>query len=104
MPTNLYGPNDNFNLDSSHVYPALMRKFYEAKLQGIQTVEIWGTGSPLREFLHVDDMADACIFLLENYDGEQHVNIGTGEEVTIKKLAETIKNIVGYQEMCIRDR
>lgn len=97
MPTNLYGPNDNFNLDSSHVYPALMRKFYEAKLQGIQTVEIWGTGSPLREFLHVDDMADACIFLLENYDGEQHVNIGTGEEVTIKKLAETIKNIVGYQ-------
>lgn len=97
MPTNLYGPNDNFNLDSSHVYPALMRKFYEAKLQGIQTVEIWGTGSPLREFLHVDDMADACVFLLENYDGEQHVNIGTGEEVTIRELAETIKNVVEYK-------
>lgn len=97
MPTNLYGPNDNFNLNSSHVLPALIRKFYEAKLSNAPTVEIWGTGTPLREFLHVDDMADACVFLLENYDEEQHVNIGTGEEITIRQLAEMIKRIVGFK-------
>ncbi len=96
MPTNLYGPNDNFDLSSSHVVPALIRKFYEAKISNQPTVECWGTGSPLREFLYVDDMADACVFLLENYEGEQHVNIGTGKEVTIKQLAETIKKVVDY--------
>ena len=77
--------------------PALIRKFYEARLNNAPTVECWGTGSPLREFLHVDDMADACVFLLENYDGEQHVNIGTGKEITIKHLSETIKDVTGYQ-------
>ncbi len=97
MPTNLYGPNDNFDLNSSHVLPALIRKFHEAKIQNAKSVEIWGTGTPLREFLHVDDMADACIFLLEKYDGEQHVNIGTGEEITIRQLAEIIKEIVGFE-------
>jgi GDP-L-fucose synthase len=97
MPTNLYGPNDNFDLNNSHVMPALIRKFYEAKLNNDPTVECWGTGSPLREFLYVDDMADACVFLLENYDGEQHVNIGTGKEISIKQLAETIKKVVEYQ-------
>lgn len=97
MPTNLYGPNDNFDLSSSHVMPALIRKFYEAKINNEPTVECWGTGSPLREFLYVDDMADACVFLMENYDGEQHVNIGTGREVSIKQLAETIKEVVGYK-------
>ena len=97
MPTNLYGPNDNFDLSSSHVMPALIRKFYEAKTNNDPTVECWGTGSPLREFLYVDDMADACVYLLENYDGEQHMNIGTGKEVTIKQLAETVKKVVDYK-------
>lgn len=96
MPTNLYGPNDNFDLNSSHVMPALIRKFHEAKVNNKDFVEVWGTGRPLREFLHVDDMADGCVFLMENYDGEEHVNIGTGKEVTIKQLAETIKEIVGF--------
>lgn len=96
MPTNLYGPNDNFDLKSSHVMPALIRKFHEAKVNGEETVEVWGTGTPLREFLYVDDMADACVFLMENYDGEQHVNIGTGVEVSIRELAETIKDVVGF--------
>lgn len=96
MPTNLYGPNDNFNLSTSHVLPALMRKFHDAKTNAMPQVEIWGTGRPLREFLHVDDMADACVFLLENYDGEQHVNIGTGEEISIRELAEIISHVVGY--------
>ncbi len=96
MPTNLYGPNDNFDLKSSHVLPALIRKFHEAKVNGSDTVEVWGTGTPLREFIYVDDMADACVFLMENYDGEQHVNIGTGEEVSIRQLAETVKEVVGF--------
>lgn len=96
MPTNLYGPNDNFDLKSSHVLPALIRKFHEAKVNGSDTVEVWGTGTPLREFIYVDDMADACVFLMENYDGEQHVNIGTGEEVSIRELAETVKEVVGF--------
>lgn len=96
MPTNLYGPNDNFDLKSSHVLPALIRKFHEAKVNGSDTVEVWGTGIPLREFIYVDDMADACVFLMENYDGEQHVNIGTGEEVSIRQLAETVKEVVGF--------
>ena len=97
MPTNLYGPNDNFDLKSSHVLPALIRKFHEAKVNGSDTVEVWGTGTPLREFIYVDDMADACVFLMENYDGEQHVNIGTGEEVSIRELAETVKEVVGFE-------
>lgn len=97
MPTNLYGPNDNFDLKNSHVLPALIRKFHEAKVNNSKVVEVWGTGTPLREFLYVDDMADACVFLMENYDGEQHVNIGTGEEVSIRKLAETVKEVVGFE-------
>jgi len=96
MPTNLYGINDNFDLKTSHVMPALIRKIHEAKINNEEQVEIWGTGIPLREFLHVDDMADACIFLMNNYDKEQHVNIGTGEEISIKDLALLIKKIVGY--------
>ena len=96
MPTNLYGPYDNYDLKNSHVMPAMIRKFHEAKVSGSETVELWGTGSPLREFLYVDDMADACVYLLENYDGEQHVNIGTGKEVTIKQLAETVAKVVGF--------
>lgn len=96
MPTNLYGSNDNFDLKTSHVMPALIRKFHEAKIKKLKEVEIWGTGTPLREFLHVDDMADACVFLMNNYDGEEHVNIGTGEEISIKDLAILIKRIIGY--------
>lgn len=97
MPTNLYGPNDNFDLKNSHVLPALIRKFHEAKINGDETVEVWGTGTPLREFLYVDDMADACVFLMENYDGEEHVNIGNGEEVSIRELAEIVKKVVDFE-------
>lgn len=96
MPTNLYGQNDNFDLKNSHVLPALIRKFHEAKINNKEVVEVWGTGTPLREFLYVDDMASACVFLMQNYDGEQHVNIGTGEEVSIRELAETVKEVVGF--------
>lgn len=96
MPTNLYGPYDNYDLNGSHVMPAMIRKFHEAKKNGAPAVELWGTGTPLREFLYVDDMADACVYLLENYSGEQHVNIGTGREVTIKRLAEIVQETVGY--------
>ena len=97
MPTNLYGPNDNYDLNNSHVMPALIRKFAEAKANNEASVEVWGTGKPLREFLYVDDMADACVFLLENYDGEEHVNVGTGKELTIRQLAEMIQKIVGFK-------
>jgi GDP-L-fucose synthase len=97
MPTNLYGPNDNFDLNNSHVMPALIRKFHEAKVNNASFVEVWGTGKPLREFLYVDDMADGCVFLMENYDGEEHVNIGTGKELTIGELAQMIKEVVGYK-------
>lgn len=97
MPTNLYGPYDNFDLRTSHVMPALIRKFHEAKINNKPFVEIWGTGKPLREFLYVDDMADACVFLMENYEGEQHVNIGTGKELTIGELAEMVKEVVGFK-------
>ncbi|SDM91603.1 GDP-L-fucose synthase [Siphonobacter aquaeclarae] len=96
MPTNLYGPNDNYDLQNSHVLPALIRKFHEAKVQGQPSVEVWGTGSPLREFLHADDLADACYFLMQEYDGEEFVNIGTGEDLSIKDLALLIKDIVGF--------
>ncbi len=97
MPTNLYGPNDNFNLENSHVLPALIRKFDDAKKNGSQSVELWGTGSPLREFLYVDDMADACVYLLEHYSGLEHVNIGTGKEITIRELAELVRRITGFK-------
>jgi GDP-L-fucose synthase len=96
MPTNLYGPGDNFDLTSSHVLPALIRKFHEAKTSAAPEVVVWGTGSPRREFLHVDDLADAAMFLMLNYDDEQIVNVGTGEDVTIRELAETIAGLVGY--------
>ena len=96
MPTNLYGPGDNFNLSSSHVLPALLRKFHEAKAQGKDAVEIWGTGSPRREFLHVDDFADACLFLMRQYEEETWINVGSNEEVTIADLATMIAKAVGY--------
>jgi GDP-L-fucose synthase len=96
MPTNLYGPNDNYDLKSSHVLPALIRKFHTAKENGDSTVELWGTGSPMREFLHVNDLAEACVYLMKTYNDEQFVNIGTGTDVTIKELALTIKAVVGF--------
>jgi len=97
MPTNLYGPNDNYDLKNSHVLPALLRKFHEAKEQGILSVEMWGSGKPKREFLHVDDLADACYFLLQNYDSSEPINIGCGEDLSIGELAELINEIVGGQ-------
>lgn len=103
MPTNLYGPNDNFDLTTSHVFPALLRKFHEAKLAQEPTVPVWGTGSPKREFLHVDDLAEACIHLMNTYNDPSIVNIGTGVDVSIKEFAETVKDIVGYQGQIIWD-
>lgn len=97
MPTNLYGPNDNYDLEKSHVLPALIRKFHTAKINQLPSVEIWGTGSPRREFLHVDDLAEACFFLMQNYNEEQFLNIGTGEDISIKDLALLVKKIVGYE-------
>lgn len=97
MPTNLYGTNDNFDLETSHVLPAMMRKFHDAKTKGANEVVLWGTGSPKREFLHVDDLASACVFLMENYNSPEIVNIGTGEDVTINELAELIQRTVGYE-------
>ena len=97
MPTNLYGPNDNFDLETSHVLPALLRKFHEAKKASAPSITLWGTGSAKREFLHVDDLADACLFLMNSYDGNDSVNIGTGEDLSIKELAERIQGIIGYQ-------
>jgi GDP-L-fucose synthase len=97
MPTNLYGPGDNFDLQNSHVLPALIRKFHEAKHRGDDSVEIWGSGTPRREFLHVDDLADAVIFMLQNYDAEQIVNVGWGEDVTIRELADMISSAVGFR-------
>ena len=97
MPTNLYGPNDNYDLNNSHVLPALIRKFHEAKLKNLPSVEVWGSGTPKREFLHVDDLADGCLFLMDNYDEAEHVNVGSGQDVTIKELAETVKNIVDFK-------
>jgi GDP-L-fucose synthase len=103
MPTNLYGINDNFDLNSSHVLPALVRKFHDAKINGSKEVVMWGTGSPLREFLYVDDLADALLFLINNYNGEQHVNVGTGEDLTIGALAEMVKKIVGFEGKIVND-
>ncbi|TAH21979.1 MAG: GDP-L-fucose synthase [Cytophagales bacterium] len=97
MPTNLYGPNDNYDLQNSHVLPALIRKFHTAKIENKASVEIWGTGSPRREFLHVDDLAEACFYLMQNYNEVDFLNVGTGEDITIKDLALLIKEIVGYK-------
>lgn len=97
MPTNLYGPNDNYSLETSHVLPALIRKFHEAKLKNEPSVIMWGTGQPRREFLHADDLADACFFLMQQYNEEGFVNIGTGEDITIKDLALMVKEVVGYE-------
>ena len=96
MPTNLYGPGDNFSIENSHVLPALIRRFHEAKLAGTPEMVIWGTGTPMREFLHVDDLAAATVFLMDHYEGEQIVNVGTGTDVTIAELARTIQEVVGY--------
>ena len=103
MPTNLYGPNDNYHLENSHVLPALIRRFHEAKVSGAEAVTIWGTGKPYREFLYVDDLADACVFLMNNYSGNETVNIGTGKEVTIKELALLIKDIIGFKGSLVFD-
>ena len=103
MPTNLYGINDNFDLTSSHVLPALIRKFHEAKERGDRTVPIWGSGRPRREFLHVDDLADACVFLMDRYDELEHVNVGTGEDLSIRELAETIRDVVYPEAMLVFD-
>jgi GDP-L-fucose synthase len=101
MPTNLYGQNDNFDLAQSHVLPALIRKFHEAKVQNQTEVTIWGTGTPRREFLHVDDLADACMFLMERYDELGHINVGTGEDLSIRELADTLKQVI-YPEATLR--
>jgi GDP-L-fucose synthase len=97
MPTNLYGPNDNYDLENSHVLPAMIRKFQEAKERGDASLTLWGSGSPMREFLHADDLAEACVYLMETYSDSELVNIGTGIDVTIKELAETVKGIVGFE-------
>ena len=94
MPTNLYGPNDNFDLESSHVLPAMIRKFHDARVSGSEVVTLWGTGSPLREFLHVDDLADACVFLMDRYDQPGHINVGTGEDLSILELAHLVRDVV----------
>src|SRR6187551_2034412 len=103
MPTNLYGPNDNYDLNNSHVLPALLRKFHEAKMKNDPEVIVWGTGSPRREFLHADDMADACVHLMKNYNEPGLINIGVGEDISIKELAEMIKDVVGYNGKIVFD-
>jgi GDP-L-fucose synthase len=103
MPTNLYGPGDNFELESSHVLPALIRKFHEARERHEPTVTVWGTGTPLREFLHVDDCASACLFLMQRYDGEDIVNVGTGSEISIAALAALVRDVTGYQGEIVYD-
>lgn len=103
MPTNLYGPGDNYDLETSHVLPALLRKFHEAKVSGAEEVVLWGSGSPLREFLHCDDLADAVVFLLKNYSEYEHINVGSSSEITIKELAETIAKVVGYEAELVFD-
>lgn len=103
MPCNLYGINDNFDLENSHVLPALIRKFHEAKIKNLDTVEVWGTGKPLREFLFSDDLGEACIFLMNNYNGNKHINVGFGTDLSIKELAEIIKEIVGFKGQIVFD-
>ena len=104
MPTNLYGPNDDFDLDSSHVLPALIRKFHEAKLAGSTEVVVWGSGTPKREFLHVDDLADACVFLMDRFDDAEPINIGTGEDISIADLSKLIAEVVGFEGDVVYDR
>jgi GDP-L-fucose synthase len=104
MPTNLYGPNDNFDLTSSHVLPALMRKFHDARMRGERSVTVWGSGQPRREFLHVDDLADACLFLMDQYADAGHINIGTGEDLTIAELARLIGSVVHPDATIVFDR
>jgi GDP-L-fucose synthase len=104
MPTNMYGPNDNYDLQSSHVLPALIRKFHEAKAANAPAVTCWGTGSPLREFLYSDDLARACVFLLENYSEEQLINVGSASEVTVRELTETIKRVIGFAGQIVWDK
>lgn len=103
MPTNLYGPGDNFDLATSHVLPALIRKFHDARECGAAEVVVWGSGTPRREFLHVDDLADACLFLMEGYDGERIVNVGVGEDISIAELAELVQRVVGFQGRIVLD-
>jgi GDP-L-fucose synthase len=103
MPSNLYGPNDNYHLEGSHVLPALIRKFHEGKVAGASTIPVWGSGTPRREFLYVDDLARACVFLLQHYSEEQFINVGSGSDVTIRELAETIRRIVGFQGEIVWD-
>lgn len=103
MPCNLYGIGDNFDLENSHVLPALIRKFHEAKVNNLNTVEVWGTGRPLREFLFSDDLGEACVFLMNNYDGNEHINVGFGTDLSIKELAEIIKDIVGFKGQIVFD-
>jgi GDP-L-fucose synthase len=104
MPTNMYGPNDNYDLQGSHVLPALIRKFHEAKVAGATSVMCWGTGAPLREFLHSDDLARACVFLMEHYSEEQFINVGSGQEVSIRELAEMVRRIVGFEGGIVWDK
>jgi GDP-L-fucose synthase len=103
MPTNMYGPNDNYDLQNSHVLPALLRKFHEAKVAGKKEVVCWGTGSPLREFLYADDLARACVFLMQNYSEEQFINVGCGSDVTIRELSDTVKRVVGFEGNIVWD-
>ena len=103
MPTNLYGPGDNFDLQNSHVLPAMLRKFHEAKVADHREVVLWGTGTPRREFLHVDDLADACLFVMRNYEGESFLNVGVGEDVSIRKLAELVQEVVGFRGQVVWD-
>jgi len=103
MPTNLYGPFDNFDLQSSHVLPAMIRKFHDARVEGRTEVVLWGTGSPRREFLHVDDLADACLFIMQRYDEAEHINVGTGEDLTIRELAEMVRDVVHPQARLVFD-
>lgn len=103
MPTNLYGPGDNYNLETSHVIPALIRKAHDAKLTGAESMEIWGSGTPRREFLHADDCADAVVHLAKNYSGHEHVNVGSGTDVTIEELARTIMDVIGFKGTLIKD-
>ncbi|KAJ6759238.1 GDP-L-FUCOSE SYNTHASE 2-RELATED [Salix koriyanagi] len=103
MPTNLYGRNDNFHPENSHVLPALMKRFHEAKVSKAKEVVVWGTGSPLREFLHVDDLADAVVLLMDKYSGLEHLNVGSGKEVAIKELTELVKEVVGFEGELVWD-
>jgi len=104
MPTNLYGPGDNYDLDSSHVLPALLRKFHEAKISKSSEVTVWGSGKPLREFMHCDDLANALLFLLKNYSDYEHINVGSGDEVSIRELVEVIAEVVGYEAKIVWDK